>query len=74
MGSTLMDSEKRLVLPFKAKGPMSKPDVQLDTVLNDIKDLLKDSRQEPPGGALQVGPRDLPFREVRDDAAGGRCS
>jgi hypothetical protein len=43
VGSTLMDSEKRLVLPFKAKGPMSKPDVQLDTVLNDIKDLLKDA-------------------------------
>ena len=43
VASTLMDSEKRLVLPFKAKGPMSKPDVQLDTVLNDIKDLLKDA-------------------------------
>ena len=28
---------------FKGKGPMSKPDVQLDTVLNDIKELLKDA-------------------------------
>lgn len=43
VSSTLMDTEKRLVLPFKAKGPMSKPDVQLDTILNDIKDLLKDT-------------------------------
>ncbi len=41
---TLMDSQKRLVLPFKAKGSMSKPavDTDLDAALKNVQDLLKD--------------------------------
>ncbi|HSI65143.1 MAG TPA: hypothetical protein VLE43_18595 [Candidatus Saccharimonadia bacterium] len=43
IGATLMDEQKRLVIAFRAKGQMSKPDVSLDTVLSDIKDKLKDA-------------------------------
>lgn len=43
LGTTLMDEQKRIVLPFKSKGSLSKPDVDMDTLLNDVKDLLKDA-------------------------------
>jgi hypothetical protein len=36
----LMKDDK-IVIPFKAKGPMSKPDVSLDNILQDIGDILK---------------------------------
>lgn len=41
---TLVDAQKRLVLPFKGKGPMSKPavDMDLDAALKGVQDLLKD--------------------------------
>jgi hypothetical protein len=39
----LMDEQKRLAVPFRAKGQMSKPDVSLDTALTDVKDKLKDA-------------------------------
>jgi hypothetical protein len=42
IGIALMDEQKRLALPFRAKGSMSKPDVSLDTALTDVKDKLKD--------------------------------
>lgn len=42
--STLVDPQKRLVLPFKGKGSMSKPavDMDLDAALKNVQDLLKD--------------------------------
>jgi hypothetical protein len=43
LGTTLMDDQKRITLPFKSKGSLSKPDVDMDTLLNDVKDLLKDA-------------------------------
>lgn len=43
LGTTLMDDQKRVTLPFKTKGSLSKPDVDMDTLLNDVKDLLKDA-------------------------------
>lgn len=43
LGTTLMDDQKRIALPFKSKGSLSKPDVDMDTLLNDVKDLLKDA-------------------------------
>lgn len=43
LGTTLMDDQKRISLPFKSKGSLSKPDVDMDTLLNDVKDLLKDA-------------------------------
>jgi|GEM_PF-2394341 len=41
--ATLMDEEKRLVLPFRSKGKLSKPDVSLDTAISDIADSLKNA-------------------------------
>jgi hypothetical protein len=38
----LMHDDK-IVFPFKAKGPMSKPDINLDSVLEDIKEILKNA-------------------------------
>ncbi|RBP47610.1 hypothetical protein DES53_101407 [Roseimicrobium gellanilyticum] len=43
IGIALMDEQKRLAVPFRAKGSMSKPDVSLDTALSDVKDKLKDA-------------------------------
>lgn len=33
--------DDRIVIPFKGKGPMSKPNVSLDSVLGDITDIVK---------------------------------
>ncbi len=43
LGTTLMDDKMRIVLPFKSKGSLSKPEVDMDSLLNDAKDLLKDA-------------------------------
>ena len=42
LGSAIMDEQKRLTLSFRTKGPMSKPEVGLETAFSDIKDKLKD--------------------------------
>lgn len=43
LGATLMDDQKRITMPFKSKGSLSKPEVDMDTLLNDAKDLIKDA-------------------------------
>lgn len=41
--SVLEDERKRLVIKFKSKGSLSKPEITWDNPLNDLKDLLKDA-------------------------------
>jgi len=41
--ATLLDEQKRLVIPFKSKGSLSKPEVNLDTALSGATDGLKDA-------------------------------
>jgi hypothetical protein len=41
--TVLQDDQKRMVIKFKSKGSMSKPEITWDNPLNDIKDLLKDA-------------------------------
>ncbi len=43
LNTALLDDKKRLVLKFKSRGKLSQPEVSLDNVLNDIKDLLKET-------------------------------
>lgn len=53
---TLVDEQKRLVLPFKGKGQMSKPavDMDLDAALKGVQDLLKDQGTNLLKGLFQV--------------------
>ncbi|HSJ01494.1 MAG TPA: hypothetical protein VK956_03535, partial [Verrucomicrobium sp.] len=53
LAGTLLDSEKRLSLPFKSKGSLAKPDVGFDNIFADVKDLLKDSAAGFLKGLLQ---------------------
>lgn len=39
--AVLMDDDKRMIIKFKSKGKVSKPEVTWDNPLNDLKDLLK---------------------------------
>ena len=41
--SVLQDEQKRMVIKFKSKGRLSKPEITWDNPLNDLKDLLKDA-------------------------------
>lgn len=43
VNATLLDEQKRLNLPFKSRGELSKPKVSLDTAMDSIKDNLKDA-------------------------------
>ncbi len=43
LNTALLDDQKRLLLKFKSKGKLSQPEVSIDNVLNDIKDLLKEA-------------------------------
>lgn len=40
---TALMRDDKIVFPLKAKGPMSKPDINLDSVLQDITELLKNA-------------------------------
>jgi hypothetical protein len=51
--ATLMNSQGQLVLPLKSKGRMSKPEVSLDSKLNDAKDVLKDAGKSLLNGFLK---------------------
>ncbi|MEI6535565.1 MAG: hypothetical protein WCN98_09520, partial [Verrucomicrobiaceae bacterium] len=53
LNTALLDDQKRLVLKFKSRGKLSKPDVSMDNVLNDIKDLLKDAGPNRLNGLLK---------------------
>jgi len=50
--ATLLDEQKRLVLPFKSKGSLSKPEVGLDTALSGATDSLKDAGRDLLKGLL----------------------
>ena len=52
---TLMNDKEELVLPFKLKGKLSKPEVSLDTVVNSIKDGVKDIGKSLLEGLLNSG-------------------
>ncbi len=41
--AVLQDEQGRLVIKFKSRGKLSKPEITWDNPLNDIKDLLKDA-------------------------------
>lgn len=41
--TVLEDNEKRMIIKFKSKGSLSKPEITWDNPLNDLKDLLKDT-------------------------------
>lgn len=41
INATFMDEQKRLIIPIKSRGPLSKPDVSLDGTIGDITDSLK---------------------------------
>ena len=41
--AVLEDDQKRMVIKFKSRGSLSKPEIAWDNPLNDIKDLLKDA-------------------------------
>jgi hypothetical protein len=51
--ATLMNAQGQLVLPLKSKGRMSKPEVSLDSKLNDAKDVLKDAGKSLLNGFLK---------------------
>ncbi len=53
LNTALLDDQKRLVLKFKSRGKLSQPEVSLDNVLNDIKDLLKDTGTSLLNGLLK---------------------
>jgi hypothetical protein len=53
--NALVDAKGQLVLPFKLKGKLSKPEVSLDTVVNSIKDSMKDAGKTLLEGLLKGG-------------------
>lgn len=53
LNTALLDDQKRLVLKFKSRGKLSQPEVNIDNVLNDIKDVLKDAGSSLLNGLLK---------------------
>jgi hypothetical protein len=43
ISATLLDEQKRLVIPFKSRGSLAKPEVSLDTAFAGATDALKDA-------------------------------
>ncbi|HEY2574162.1 MAG TPA: hypothetical protein VGH65_08835, partial [Verrucomicrobiaceae bacterium] len=41
--TVLEDDQKRMVIKFKSRGSLSKPEISWDNPLNDLKDLMKDA-------------------------------
>ncbi|MCE9519338.1 MAG: hypothetical protein K8R87_07285 [Verrucomicrobia bacterium] len=50
--TVLQDDKKRLVIKFKSKGKLSKPEITWDNPLNDVKDILKNSGADLLNGLL----------------------
>jgi hypothetical protein len=50
--TVLQDDQKRLVIKFKSKGKLSKPEVTWDNPLNDVKDILKNTGADLLNGLL----------------------